>query len=149
MDLVVFDAAFQWDIDLFDGYEHVFLRNEAREPGAHHFRGCDSPEIGDMVAAGGFDVLLVMGWHLKVFWQAVWAAKRRGIPVMVRGDSYLGTPRSALKRASKAVVYPRLLRIFDAALYVGQRNRAYYEHYGFPDDRLFFSPHCVDTDRFV
>ncbi|MDB5451908.1 MAG: glycosyltransferase, partial [Caulobacteraceae bacterium] len=42
-----------------------------------------------------------------------------------------------------------LLRAFDAALYVGQRSRAYYEHYGFPAHRLFFSPHCVDTAAFA
>jgi glycosyltransferase involved in cell wall biosynthesis len=40
------------------------------------------------------------------------------------------------------------LRLFDAALYVGQRSRAYYAHYGYPSNRLFFSPHCVDTQWF-
>ena len=37
----------------------------------------------------------------------------------------------------------------DGFLYVGQRNRAYLEHYGVPADRLFFSPHCVDNDAFA
>jgi glycosyltransferase involved in cell wall biosynthesis len=68
---------------------------------------------------------------------------------MVRGDSQLATPRSRLKTAVKAVAYPLLLRLFDAALYVGQRSRAYYAHYGYPADRLFFSPHCVDTAWFA
>jgi glycosyltransferase involved in cell wall biosynthesis len=48
----------------------------------------------------------------------------------------------------KAIIYPRLLRAFDAALYVGQRSRSYYTHYEYPADRLFFSPHCVDTAWF-
>src|SRR5262249_23505954 len=60
----------------------------------------------------------------------------------------LATPRSRLKNAFKALAYPRLLKVFDAALYVGQRSRAYYAHYGYPADRLFFSPHCVDTAWF-
>nr|WP_246429654.1 glycosyltransferase family 4 protein [Prosthecomicrobium pneumaticum] len=67
---------------------------------------------------------------------------------MVRGDSHLDTPRSRLKRVAKAVGYPPLLRIFDAALFVGARNKAYYEHYRYPSERLFRSPHCVDTERF-
>jgi glycosyltransferase involved in cell wall biosynthesis len=52
-------------------------------------------------------------------------------------------------RAAKALAYPPLLRTFDAALFVGQRSRAYYEHYHYPQTRLFFSPHCVDTDWFA
>jgi glycosyltransferase involved in cell wall biosynthesis len=68
--------------------------------------------------------------------------------VLMRGDSHLGTARSPLKRLVKAVGYPPALRTFDAALYVGQRSRLYWEHYGFPNGRLFFAPHCVDNDWF-
>jgi glycosyltransferase involved in cell wall biosynthesis len=89
-----------------------------------------------------------MGWHLKAYLQGILAAKRLRIPVMVRGDSHLETPRSRLKRALKALAYPHFLRRFDAALYVGQRSRAYYERYGYPEDRLFFAPHCVDAAWF-
>jgi glycosyltransferase involved in cell wall biosynthesis len=48
----------------------------------------------------------------------------------------------------KATLYPPLLRVFDAALYVGQHSRRYYEHYGYPKRRLFFAPHCIDTAWF-
>ena len=117
--------------------------------GAHHFRGCDTPEIGERLAVGRFQALLVMGWHLKSYWQGVWAAKHRGMPVMVRGDSHIDTPRSRVKRVAKSAAYPTLLRVFNAALYVGRRNRSYYEYYQYPADRMFSSPHCVDTQRFA
>jgi glycosyltransferase involved in cell wall biosynthesis len=71
------------------------------------------------------------------------------MPVMVRGDSHLETPRGRLKRAGKAVVYPAALRVFDAALYVGEWSRRYWEHYGYPAHRLVFSPHCVDNAWFA
>lgn len=143
-----FGHAFDWDVDLLSGYDHEFLPNVAREPGVERFGGCDTPAIGERLSAGGFDALLVTGWHLKSYVQGIVAAKRRGIAVMARGDSQLGTARSLAKRAAKAATYPALLRMLDAALTVGQRNRAYYEYYGYPDARLFFSPHCVDTQRF-
>jgi glycosyltransferase involved in cell wall biosynthesis len=41
------------------------------------------------------------------------------------------------------------LRLFDGALYVGQKSRAFYEHYRYPAHRLFFSPHCIDNDWFA
>lgn len=143
-----FGVGFDWDIDLLAGYEHVFLANVSRQPGTGHFGGLDTPELGERLAEGMFDGVLVMGWHLKSYWQGIWAAKRLGLPVMVRGDSHLETPRSAVKRAVKEVAYRPALRIFDAALYVGQKSKAYYEHYRYPRERLFFSPHCVDGEWF-
>ena len=68
---------------------------------------------------------------------------------MVRGDSHLNTPRSLAKRSAKRMAYPTLLRVFNGALYVGQRNLDYWRHYDYPNDRLFFSPHCVDNDFFA
>ncbi|MCP4309304.1 MAG: glycosyltransferase family 4 protein [bacterium] len=144
-----FQTAFDWDLDLLSGYPHTFLKNVAANPDASRFSGCDTPDIGQHLDEGGFRTLLVTGWHLKVYWQGIWAARRRSVSVLIRGDSQLETPRSPTKRAAKRVVYPRLLRVFDAALYVGHRNRAYFEHYRYPERRLFHSPHCVDTERFA
>lgn len=144
-----FGRPFDWDIDLTSGYAHSFLVNVAATPSVDHFAGCDTPEIGQKIETGNFDALVIFGWHLKTYLQGLFAAKRRRVPVMVRGDSQLVTPRSMLKRAGKAIAYPGLLRAFDAALYVGQRSRAYYRHYGYPSERLFSSPHCVDTQWFA
>jgi glycosyltransferase involved in cell wall biosynthesis len=144
-----FGTAFEWDIDITSGYAHSFLENVADRPGTDHFFGCDTPEIASRLCKGQFDGLLVMGWHLKCYVQGLFAAKRVGLPVMVRGDSQLNTPRSSFKAAIKSVTFPRFVRLFDAALYVGQRSKAYYEYYDYPAARLFFSPHCVDTEWFA
>jgi glycosyltransferase involved in cell wall biosynthesis len=144
-----FGTAFDWDVDLTSGYANSFLQNAARRPGTDRFSGCDTPDIGRHLRAGRFQALLVTGWHLKSYLQGAIAARRLGIPVIVRGDSQLETPRSRLKTALKAAAYPSFLRLFDAALYVGRRSRAYYAHYGYPAHRLFFSPHCVDTAWFA
>lgn len=144
-----YGVAFDWDRDLLSGYTHRFLDNRAAQPDVHRFLGCDTPAIDDEVRTGGFDAFLVAGWHLKTYWQAVAACRRWKVPVMVRGDSQLQTPRSTLKRWVKAGAYPWLLRRFDACLYVGQRNREYLQHYGVPATRLFFAPHCVDAAFFA
>ncbi|MDE2579608.1 MAG: glycosyltransferase family 4 protein [Hyphomicrobiales bacterium] len=140
-----FGGAFDWDVDLTEGYDHSFLRNVAAAPNASRFYGCDTPEIGARLREGRFSAALVMGWHLKTYVQTILSAKMTGLPVMVRGDSQLSTPRSALKRVVKEAAYPPMLRFFDAALYVGARSRAYYEHYRFPAQKLYFAPHCVDN----
>lgn len=144
-----FNLAFEWDVDLTSGFEHSFLENIARKPGLEEFAGCDTPGIGKALRRLAPDAILLMGWHLKCYWQAIWAAKQLTIPVMVRGDSHLDTPRTIAKRVGKAAVYPLMLRAFDRALYVGERSRRYWEHYRYPPSRMFFSPHCVDNDWFA
>ena len=144
-----FGARFVWDVDLTSGYANSFLHNVSRRPNASEFFGCDTPDIGDRLRQGRFNAVLATGWGLKSYLQGIYAAKRLRLPVMARGDSHLLTPRSMSRAAAKAALYRPFLRLFDAALYVGQLSRAYYEHYGFPASRLFFSPHCVDAAWFA
>jgi len=144
-----FGVEFEWDVDLLSGYDQVFLDNVAKMPSLDRFNGCDTPHVKEALAVAQCDAVLILGWHLKAYVQALFAAKRLGLPLLVRGDSHLDTPRSTSKRMAKAVLYPPLLRLFDAALYVGERSRAYWKRYHYPEKRLFFSPHCVDTEWFA
>jgi glycosyltransferase involved in cell wall biosynthesis len=167
-----FGVAFDWDVDLLSGYTHRFLKNVSARPGVNHFSGCDTPEIAEIIrkaesrkqkaesgsgdfnpqlsgfSVSPFDAFIVSGWQLKCYWQAVRACRRARIPVFVRGDSQLLTPRSPLKRIAKEISHRFLFRQFDGFLYVGRRNREYLRHYGAPGNRLFFVPHLVDNDWF-
>jgi len=144
-----FGVAFDWDVDLLSGYASAFLNNRSRRPGTSQFFGCDTPEIDQVIGQGRFDAFLVTGWNVKSYWQAVRACRKRGVPILIRGDSQLAHRRPLPVRMVKAIVYPRLLRSFDGFCYVGRRNHEYLRHYGLPEDRLFFSPHCVDNDAFA
>lgn len=143
-----YGVAFDWDVDLLSGYESRFLRNVARVPSTQAFAGCNTPEIAEIIAEGRFDAFVVPGWSLRSYWQAVRACRRARVPVMVRGDSQLAGQRGGAVGKVKGVVFPHMLKQFDACLYVGQRNREYLQHYGVASSRLFFSPHCVDNDAF-
>jgi glycosyltransferase involved in cell wall biosynthesis len=143
-----FGVEFEWDLDLLRGYESRFLSNAAQRPGFSRFFGCDSPELEAVVREKNFDAVLVMGWNLRSYWQAVRACRRSGVPVMVRGDSTLTAPRSFVKRFVKRLAYPAMFSIFDRCLYVGKLNRQYFVHYGVGPERLFLSPHAVDNDWF-
>ena len=70
---------FDWDVDLVSGYEHTLLTNVARDPNVFSFSGCDTPDVGEHIAAGGFDAMIVSGWYLKTYWQATLACRRLGI----------------------------------------------------------------------
>lgn len=144
-----FGASFEWDIDLLSGYQHTFLQNRAKHVGTKNFFGCDTPKISEIIRTSGFDAFIVSGWFLKSYWQAVRACRRNHVPVLVRGDSQLRTPRSGLKRGMKRYGYRLALQQFDGFLTVGQRNHEYLCHYGVPEEKIFFAPHFVDNDWFA
>jgi glycosyltransferase involved in cell wall biosynthesis len=143
---VGFGVAFEWDVDLLDGYDHRFLRNVAARPDTEHFTGCDTPEIAEIVERERFDAFLVNGWQVRSYWQAMLACWRAGTPVLVRSDSQLPTDRSALKRTVKRALYPRFLGRVEAGLATGTRSAEYFRYYG--AQRVVRSPHFVDNARF-
>src|SRR5262245_9730975 len=44
-----FGVPFEWDIPLLDGYEYRWLTNCAARPDVSSFRGCDTPEIANIL----------------------------------------------------------------------------------------------------
>jgi glycosyltransferase involved in cell wall biosynthesis len=141
-----FGTAFKWDLDLLSGYEHEFVPNVARDPGTHHFRGLDNPALTSRLAAWRPGALLLFGYNWLSFQRALWWARRRGLPLVFRGDSHLlGRPRlSVLRRFALRGLYAQ----FAAVTYVGSANRDYFTALGVPAPRLFFAPHSVDAARF-
>jgi len=143
-----FGVAFKWDRDLTEGYDYRFLENHSKKPSFSRFFGCITPEIFTIIREKNFDAVLVMGWNLYSYWQAVIACKITKTPVMVRGDSTLYTSRSRLRSLIKWLPYRLMFRLFDRFLYVGKNSKEYYEFYGVDKNRLFFSPHSVDNHWF-
>jgi glycosyltransferase involved in cell wall biosynthesis len=144
-----FGVRFDWDVNLTSGYVHSFLENRAARPGVDHFQGADTPGISAIIASATFDAFLVLGWHLRAYWQAIRACHEHKVPVLIRGESQLATSRGLVKRSAKQLSHRWIVRQFDALLYIGQRNREYLVHYGARDDRLFFSPYVVDNEWFA
>lgn len=143
-----YDVPFEWDIDLLSGYQHTFLSNRAQSPNLRQFSGCDTPEIADYIYKGHFDAFIVTGWFLKSYWQAIRACKRYNVPILVRGDSQLGTKRSLLKRLIKKILYRWVIKQFDGFLVVGKNAEEYVRHYDASTEHIFQTPHFVDVAWF-
>lgn len=141
-----FGTTFRWDVDLLSGHDHEFVPNVARDPGTHHFGGLDNPELTRRMAAWRPDAVLLFGYKWKSHLRAIIWARRRGIPLIFRGDSHFigrGTPRLP-SRLPLVLLY----RQFRAFLPVGKANRDYFLALGVPPERLFFAPHAVDDRLF-
>ena len=141
-----FGTTFRWDVDLLGGYDHEFVPNRAEDPGTHHFRGLDNPDLPRRLARFQPHALLLFGYNWLSPLRALGWARCHGVPVILRGDSHLlGRGRPGLVRR---ILLGTLFRQFAALACVGQANRAYYLAHGVPPERLHPVPHAVDHRRF-
>jgi len=141
-----FETTFQWDVDLLGGYDSEFVRNVAVDPGTHHFRGLDNPDVGVRLDAWRPDAVLLFGYNWLTHLRVIWWARRRGVALLFRGDSHLLGRKQLpfFRRGLLRVLY----RQFAAITYVGAANRAYFLRLGVSNQRLYFAPHSVNAAHF-
>ncbi len=143
-----FGESFEWDVPLLDGYDHEFVPNRSAAPGTSSFRGLDNPGLADRLAAWRPDAVLLMNYNSLTVARFM-ARRDRSVPLLFRGDSHRLVPPSGPKARIKAFGTSRFLKRMKACLYVGAANREYYRGHGVGEERLFFSPHAIDNDRFI
>jgi glycosyltransferase involved in cell wall biosynthesis len=141
-----FLKTFQWDVDLLSGYEHEFVPNVARSPGSDRFWGLRNPTLTSRLAEWRPEAVLLFGYAYATHLRLILWARRRGVPLVFRGDSHL------LGRPSPGGWQVGLLRLlyrqFAAVTWVGKANRDYFATLGVPANRLFFAPHAVNHELF-
>jgi glycosyltransferase involved in cell wall biosynthesis len=145
-----FGRPIAWDIPLTEGYDFELVPNVASDPGTHKFLGLRNPMLLDRVTLWQPDIVHINGWAWLSHLRLLFALKKRGVPTLFFGDSHLldgkaGGPRWWLKSAVLRRVYSRPT----ACLYAGSANRAYFEIFGVPPQRLYPCPHAIDVNRFA
>lgn len=142
-----FETEFVWDIPLRDGYDSVVVR-PARPGdafGTSRFWGLDVSELGSAIEASRPDTVLVSGWHSVSLVRAIFWCRRRGIPLLYRGDTHLADRAGSLSWRLRTRF---LLTRFDRYLSVGVRAREYLKRFGIDDESVHDSPHAVDNAFF-
>jgi glycosyltransferase involved in cell wall biosynthesis len=143
-----FDQTLKWDIPLLDGYEYEYVPNRSNDPGTHHFRGLDNPDLVDRVASWSPDVIILFGYAFLSHMRLILSRRLRGIPMLLRGDSHDLSRTAGLRSFAGRIMRRILFTRFAAFLAVGSANASYYRNCGVPDWRIHFVPHCVDNERF-
>jgi glycosyltransferase involved in cell wall biosynthesis len=142
---VGFSQPFRWDIPLRDGFDSVVLGRIPITRSASGFLSAFATGTAAHLRADRPDAVLIMGWNHLSLVQAMLAARRRGIPVILRGDS---NDRRRRPRWVTAIQRGYVARAA-AILAVGNSNRDFYRRLGVAERRIFMAPHFIDNDRFV
>jgi glycosyltransferase involved in cell wall biosynthesis len=144
-----FGKAYTWDIPLLEEYRYKFLPGLFREGDNTLPTRQLNPSIVNEITPRRYDALLVNGYMGGTCRLAILTALLKGVPVLMRGESHLRVdPASAAKKCVKYVALRALFSRLAAFLYIGSLNKAYYQHFGVPESRLFWCPYTVDDAFF-
>lgn len=140
-----FGTRFAWDIPILEGHEYEFLSTGELSKATNS--GLGAASVVNRLEAYRPHAMWVHGYGHRVCRKAVaWAQGR--CAVLHFGDSELVHHRAVVTRWFKRWWLPRHFRKCDAFVTVGDRNEAYYAHYGVPHRKLFRGACPVDTGRF-
>lgn len=136
-----------FDADALSDFRSVFLRRADRTGQDNSLTSPLDLDIAPMIRRERFDVLWLHGYYSPSHLIAAATQVARGGRLLFREEQTLLSRRSAWKTALKKPLLG-LLFARSAGLFIGTSNRAWFRHYGIPDERLFHVPYCVDNDRF-
>lgn len=143
-----FGVSFSWDTDLLSGYTTRFL-SRVEEGGAERFESVTTDGLSQTLRAVDPDAVLLSGYsprfHRRAALKALWSP----YPVLFRAETTdHAVERGPLKRTIRDGLLTALYRQCRRLLYVGERSYDHYRRLGCPDEKLVFSPYCVDTSPF-
>ena len=142
-----FGKVISWDIPLLEGYDYEFIKNIAKDPGSHHFKGINNPTLIDKIAAWGPASILVIGWSYNSHLSCMRHFKGK-VQVLFRGDSTLLDERPGFRKLVRRLFLTYVYSFIDIAFYVGTNNKQYFLKHGLKERQLRFATHAIDNNRF-
>lgn len=120
-----FGHAFEWDVPLLDDYRWVQAPS-AKGDIRNGWWGLSLAAAANDISAQAPDVVLVCGWHKRGMLQCLLAARRLGLPLLLRAESNGLEPSGALRSLKNRWI----ARHADQLLPIGKANRQFYERLG-------------------
>lgn len=144
-----FNTVVKWDIPLLEGYNYKFLKNLRKTEDVNKFFNLINLEIINDLIKNKYDFLWINGHNNFTNIVAVLTAKFIGTKLLMRADTQLNVERSKIKKLIRKPVMKAFYKLFSGFLYIGTRNKEYYEYIGVPGSKLFLAPFTVDNDFFI
>lgn len=139
-----FKTTIKFDQDLLDGYDHLFVKNLSTRTSSPLISRVN-PGLIPLLLRRRFDAVLTTGYNHISAYLSLAGAKLAGSRFLMRAEADLSNPSRGLSSRVKSAVLPRILARADAVMYSCAQNRAYFQHFGVPDDRLFPVLSSVDN----
>ena len=142
---VGFGIEFSWDLPLTEGYPNTVLSTRLMPDFVPRFVRRMATNVDAELEQFNPDAAMVLGWQELALVQALMACRRRGLPIIMRGESNAKKARPWAVRA----LHKAYIRQVDAALAIGKSNAAFYEDASLSANRIASAPYFVDNDFFA
>ncbi len=143
-----FEAEFAWDTDLLSGYSQIFL-SRVSEGGARAFEEVSARGLGKALRGIAPKAVLLLGYSPRFNQAAFYEAWRGRFPILFRGETTdHNRSRTRLESLARDGVLRLCYRHATRLLYIGERSYQHYRRLRCPDEKLIFSPYCVDVSPF-
>lgn len=143
-----FGTSFAWDTDLLGGVNHRFL-NRMTDGGSACYEQVSGAGVASALAAMAPRAIMGLGYAHPFDRAVLDAARSLNVPLLFRGEtSDHAQQRSWLKRLIRDLLLRRLYARCAALLFVGERSQQHFRRLGVPEQKLFFSPYCVESKTF-
>ncbi|MCF7894508.1 MAG: glycosyltransferase family 4 protein [Candidatus Omnitrophica bacterium] len=145
-----FGQKIKWDIPLLEGYKYKFLKKYnlffLKKPFLRI-----NPEIIKELFLNKYNAIIVHGWASLTNWLVFFGSIFTHIPILLRAESPFSQERAKnrLRDKIRRFILRFLFKNISAFLYIGEENKKFYEFYGIPEEKLFFTPYAVDNERFI
>jgi len=143
-----FGITINWGTDLLSGYSAIFL-SRVSEGGARFAECVSAAGIRNILKKEKPEAVMILGYSHPFYTISLFTALSLGYPVLFRGEvmdhfERKGKLRNMLKDYFLRQLYGRCKGL----LYIGQRSKEHFIRLGCPEEKLLFSPYCVDTASF-
>ena len=142
-----FNLEVAWDTDLLSGYTSIFLSKYL--PGEKRLFEPAFLGIGKALRRIKPDVVMIVGNRPYFHHAAFRAALRNNYPIIFRAETIsISNANNKVFQKVKDAVLRRKYKKIRKFLYIGKESLNYYQRLGIPEEKLIFSPYCVDKNRF-
>jgi len=145
-----FRCKLKWDILDLKGIQYHILRNYLPFLFYRDIFGFFNLGIVKEIIRNKYDVVFIPGYGVFSYLLAFWVSSFMHTPIIFSGEPrFPPVPSFFIKRRFKDTLLSFLFSKVRAFGYIGKRAKDFYRFYGVADDKLFFTPYCVDNDFLV
>ena len=143
-----FGVDLAWDTDLLSAYSQVFLSQVSRG-GARTFEEVSATGLEDALRKVAPKITMIVGYSSPFNRSAFYGAWRARYPILFRAET---TDHARSRNSIKTLMRDTILRwlYWQSArlLYIGRHSYEHYKRLNCTDEKLVFSPYCVDISPF-
>jgi glycosyltransferase involved in cell wall biosynthesis len=143
-----FGTEFAWDTDLLAGYTPCFL-SRIESGGPTNPESTSARGLGSILDKVKPDATMVMGYSPGFYRYALLQIIARRYPLLFRAET---TDHANRRSAAKTIARDAFLKLLysrcEKLLYIGRHSHDHYKRLGITDEKLVFSPYCVDASAF-